>query len=183
MDIREKIFEVCGTNDLLALVLAGGDVRRYHQAGGHAYMQPVSEHTFRALLILLHFWPDASRELIVTLLYHDVIERVTGDPPATVKAVFPRVRAVYDDIESEVAQALGLPSGHDLEGGLDYIRLKVADYLELCITCKFQLERRPQQIYKRGIKFVWDYAAQLPEDEMARIRKFMLKLEDGTWES
>jgi len=183
MTLKEKIFEVCGTNDLLALVLSGGDVRRYHQEGGHVYMQPVSEHTYRVMAILLHFWPDASRELLIAAFYHDSpAERVTGDPPATVKAVFPSVRAVYDDIEREVMDALGLPNENDLEP-IDYARLKVADYVELCITCKSQPGRRPQRIYERGRQFVEQYAIRLPDDERAMVDDFMRKLRTNLWEA
>lgn len=181
-DLREKINDICGTNDRLALFLSGGDVRRYHQEGGHAYLQPVSEHTWRLLVIMLTLFPKVGRELIVTAIFHDVVERVTGDPPAPFKRAFPDVGALYDSIEKRVQHELDIPSEHDLTAE-DFARLKVADYLELCITCRFQLERRPRQIYERGRFYVESYLKKLPKPEQVTVHEFLRKLHAGEWEA
>ena len=180
-EVLEKIEQVCGTTDRLALVLSGGDVRRYHQEG-HVYRQPVSEHTWRVVVVLLHFFPRASPLLIKTAIYHDVAERYTGDTPAPVKTSHPEIKKVLEGMEKEFLFVLGLPS----EDGLplmDFYRLKCADYIELCITVKYQHGRRASQIYERGVELVREYSQKLPEGEFHRIDTFIDNLSGGVWKA
>lgn len=179
--LRKRLEQVCGTSDPLALVLSGGDVRRYHQEG-HVYHQSVSEHTWRVLVILLHFFPDASVELIKTAIYHDTPERYTGDSPATVKEAAPEVKSTLERMEREFLEFLGLPCEHELPH-LDYCMLKCADYIELCITTRCQYGRRADQIYQRGRKFVSHFVEKLPEAKQKKICTFMKDLDTGKWKS
>ena len=174
--MKEKVFAICGTIDPLSLILSGGDVRRYHNEG-YIRQQPVSEHTWRMLVILLHFWPEASRDLILTALYHDVAERYTGDIPATVKYGNPELMSIVEKLEEDFLKFLDLPIGKLSTHNKN--RLKCADYIELCITCREQFgigTHRAQEIYERGMAIVFKYAARLPKEERENIDTFMKTL-------
>lgn len=177
--MEDKILDICGTTDKLALILSGGEVRRYHQ-DGTVWPQPVSSHTWRTLVILLYFWPDISKQVILATIYHDVAERYTGDVPATVKINNPEIAEALKIMEVKFTQFLNLPSEHDLSVS-DYSRLKCADYIELCITCRGPYGKRAWQIYERGEKLVYEYLQNLPEKETGPIYELMMKLRTGYW--
>lgn len=180
-DLEKRLLDVCGTCHPLALLLSGGDVRRYHQEG-HTYAQPVSEHTFRVLIILLYFWPNANRNLILSTLYHDTPERLTGDTPATVKINNPDIKAALDREEIMFLRYLQLPCEHDLPAE-ELAQLKCCDYLELTITCKYQHGRRAQQIYDRGRDLVRSHAERLSSADRDRVLHFLSDIEEGHWQA
>ena len=74
---------------------------------------------------------------------------------------------------------LNLPSEHDLSV-VDYHRLKCAEYVELCITCKAQMGgysgKRAQQIYERGMDLVFKFMLGLPENEQRLISNFLQRM-------
>lgn len=177
--MEEKIKDICGTLDRLALILSGGEVQRYHQEG-YEHVQSVSEHTWRLLVILLHFFPFSSRKLLVSALYHDVVERYTGDIPVTVKINSPETADILNGMERDYLRFLDLPTDKDLKKE-DLARLKCADYIELCITCKHRTGRRMRQIYERGCSLVFGHARGLPEAERNKVLEFMARLEVGEW--
>ena len=179
--MEDKLLDICGTTDRLALVLSGGSVRRYHQDGS-VHPQSVSDHTWRALIILLHFWPEISRQVLLAMIYHDVAERYIGDIPATVKLNSPEISNTLNDMEVEFTQFLNLPMKRDLSP-TDYHRLKCADYIELCITCRVQSGRRARQIYERGVDLVSKHLLNLPKEEHGPISEFMLLLKTDCWRS
>ena len=176
--MEQRLLDICGTSDRLALLLSGGKVHRYHQDG---QPQPISEHTWRVLVLLIHFWPLASRSMILVALYHDVAERYTGDIPSPVKRHSPQVAEAVKEMERDFHDHLHIPTASELTVE-DQARISCADYLELCITCKERHGRRARQIYERGVELVEEYARRLPSDEQAEVLNFVRDLSNGTWE-
>jgi len=176
--MEQRLLDVCGTADRLALLLSGGKVHRYHQDG---QPQSVSEHTWRMLVILLHFWPLANRSMILAALYHDVAERYTGDIPNPVKRHSPQVAEVVKQMERDFHEHLHISTTSELTVE-DQARVSCADYLELCITCKERHGRRARQIYERGVYLVLEHAKALPLDEQEEIVGFVRDLSTGDWE-
>jgi 5'-deoxynucleotidase YfbR-like HD superfamily hydrolase len=79
-------------------LLESGRVQRYHCAP--VTMQPLSDHSWQVALILLDFYPEASKELITHALVHDCGEIHTGDMPSTYKADNPDLAASLRKDES-----------------------------------------------------------------------------------
>jgi 5'-deoxynucleotidase YfbR-like HD superfamily hydrolase len=98
--------------------------RRWHSNPdmGHT-VDPVGGHSARVALILLHCWPNASRDLIMAALMHDLAESVTGDIPPAAKEMFP----TFSLMERHVAAANGWHIELPPE---DEARLKFADRLD-----------------------------------------------------
>jgi hypothetical protein len=62
-------------------------VRRWHANPSLCHtVDPIGAHSARMGVLALHFWPDASRDLLVACLCHDLGESVAGDVPSTAKA-------------------------------------------------------------------------------------------------
>ena len=176
--MEQRLLDVCGTADRLALLLSGGKVHRYHQDG---QPQSVSEHTWRMLVILLHFWPLASRSVVLAALYHDVAERYTGDIPNPVKRHNPQVTEAVKQMEQDFHEHLHISTTSELTVE-DQARISCADYLELCITCRERHGRRARQIYDKGVELALEYARELPEVEQGMIGEFICDLSTGDWE-
>lgn len=149
-DIREQVQAVCGTTNQLLLALGGGNVRRYHAAGAAArdLDQNNAEHTWRALVILLYLWPDARREVILAMVYHDTPEFLTGD----INAVFKRTNGVvgleFSKLETAFLVLMGcyehIPSLTEIERS----QLLVSD----CLEAYFHCCERPPSMKSREIK-------------------------------
>lgn len=123
----------------LEILMKGGRVKRYHTESviGH---QNVAEHSWNMVLIIDRLWPDASKELIMAALYHDTAEVTLGDIPAPTKRVIAEdCGVVLDSLEAAFHSKTGTPNSNDL-GATDKLRLKVADYLELVLFCKYQFK-------------------------------------------
>jgi 5'-deoxynucleotidase YfbR-like HD superfamily hydrolase len=98
--------------------------RRWHTHPDLCHtVDPVGGHSERVALILLHFWPDASRDLIIAAMMHDLAESITGDMPPSAKEMFP----TFDLMERHVAIAAGW---HVDLSDTDQERLKFADKLD-----------------------------------------------------
>lgn len=180
-DLEQKILSICGTLDPIALKLSAGDVTRYHQEGV-VLGQTVGLHTWRVLVLLLHFWPNCSHELIVATIFHDVGERFTGDMPATVKKSHPAFTTMLRELEAKFLAFLKIPNDQDLMP-TDLARLKCCDYIELIITCKFQTGRRAQQIYKRGLELLHDHMVKLPTHDQVRLEAFVESIILDKWQA
>ncbi len=172
--ITDLLRAVTGTVDPLAIVLRGGAVSRYHSEGAHA-QQTVSEHTWRVQVILLHLWPQASRDLILAALYHDAAEGVSGDIPAPFKRLVPG----FAPLEKEIEVALGI---HVKLSPEDTARLKCADYLELCATVRHNPHPRAKVIFDTGIRYIEEQLAKLPLDDRFRVSAIVETIKAGELE-
>lgn len=99
-------------------------VRKWHQNPRLAHTgDTVGSHSGRVALIILHFWPDASADLLRAALYHDLAESIVGDLGPTAKALVPEHRAA----EAAVAVKHGW---HVDLSAQDRERLDLADKLD-----------------------------------------------------
>jgi 5'-deoxynucleotidase YfbR-like HD superfamily hydrolase len=160
----------CVGTDPLALLLSGGDVVRYHR-DALPRQQTNAEHMWRVVVILHHLWPDASRELLLAALYHDVAEALVGDIPAPVKRLS-AVRESVGEIEDAFMRHVGLPLDVDLSPE-DHVRLKCADYLELCLTCAEQGGRAAKRILLNGLNYVDSLMKFLSREDSLRVHRIL----------
>lgn len=57
-----------------------------HLSGTH---DSIGGHQGRVAIIINHYWPEASKDLIICALLHDQSEYLTGDIPAPAKQAYP----------------------------------------------------------------------------------------------
>jgi 5'-deoxynucleotidase YfbR-like HD superfamily hydrolase len=105
---------------------------RYHTVPLQTERQTVGAHSYAVSVLLNQLWPDSSKQLILSALYHDVAEVILGDIPATAKWGYPELRKAFEKAETQVMKSLEL----------DFVltkkekdRLKMADMLELVMYC------------------------------------------------
>ena len=176
---KEHVLDFCGTTNPLALKLKGGSVRRYHTEG-EWIQQSVAQHTWRMMVILLYLWPRMPREAILFALYHDAAEVYTGGVPATVKRL-QSIAIAYHQLEQQIEGFLGIPGKETLLPA-DYARVKVADYLELCITCsQHPTVPAADRIFNKGRELIGEYARQLSADEQTRITSLLYDIREGEY--
>lgn len=125
--------------------LKGGYVKRYHTRPELADHQDVAAHSWRATVLLHTLWPDASKECLLHMLYHDVPEGELGDLPATTKWRHPILADCMATLEQAVEQELGIsiPLSEEEAGICD-----TCDKLELMLHC--------HRLYKMGNTFALD---------------------------
>ena len=82
--------------------------RRWHANPDMCHtIDPVSGHSARMGVLALKLWPDASRDLLVACLCHDLGEHMTGDVAWPAKQD-PELGAALDRIEEASLKAMGL---------------------------------------------------------------------------
>lgn len=164
--------EVCGTDDELSVILLGGEVIRYHTEGRQLEKQMVSDHTWRVMVILLHLFPDASRQLLLTALYHDVAECYTGDLAAPLKRSASVLAAALRNLQADFHQHLGLPLEEDLTEE-EHTCFKVADTLEAYITSSQQNTRYAQVVAGRALGYAFGHARDLSGEIYTKINRIV----------
>jgi 5'-deoxynucleotidase YfbR-like HD superfamily hydrolase len=102
--------------------------RRWHANADLCHtVDPVSAHSCRMAILALDIWgADASRDLLVACLCHDMGEATTGDVPAPAKRD-PGLRAALIRLEDEALDDLGLSFSLSAE---DADRLTFLDRLD-----------------------------------------------------
>lgn len=124
----------------LKALRAAGRITRYHSAG-ETLAQRVDSHSWGVVTLILHLWPDATRELIVAAVLHDVGESWTGDISAVTKwQLSPDAQREIDAMESKGIKATCpnvsmTPEGDFVLSTEDSRRLSIADQLELMLHC------------------------------------------------
>jgi 5'-deoxynucleotidase YfbR-like HD superfamily hydrolase len=171
--IEASVERCLGTTDPLALKLRGGHVHRYHTEPIDI-RQDVAQHTWRMMTILQHIWPDASRELLVAALHHDMAEVFVGDLPAPLKRLGVSEELKIAEVQYE--RWLGI---HPELSKIDHCRLKVADYLELLATVANCVHPRARQIANNGRDYIQLLADMLPEHEVIRVARVLEQIEQG----
>ncbi len=107
-----------------------GKVERCHVVP-HIGQYTDGQHSYDAVHLLMVLKPDASRELILGLLYHDNAERWVGDLPATAKWWDEDLSKAYKAAEDKVLDAWGQKATLDELSELDLKWLRAIDQLEL----------------------------------------------------
>ena len=114
------------------LIRAGGAVQRYHVLRT-VQRQTNAEHQWGVAMIVEELTGgNASKELIMAAMLHDVAEAVTGDTPYTAKQRSPELSAGLHKLEKAVEEDAGINFAltHD-----ENATLKMADMLELMWYC------------------------------------------------
>lgn len=116
-------------HDVVTSTRLAGLVKRYH-TWPTLRTQTVAEHSWQVARIFRELFPDAwCIEVADWIQMHDMPEIGTGDVPFPLKARYPELKAIYEEIESEVSDNLGLvwPELTDRQRLL----IKVCDLLEM----------------------------------------------------
>jgi hypothetical protein len=116
-------------SNLLPRRLRSGQTMRYHTTPHLGAGQTVSDHAWRATVLLHTLWPEhASKNAILYMLYHDAAEQQLGDMPAPTKWSYKELSERYAEAEKQEELRLGLE--FDLTPDEMHI-CKMADMLEL----------------------------------------------------
>lgn len=111
---------------------SAGCVARYH-TWPHVRGQSVGEHTWQLIRILLAIYPDAPRRLMIEAMFHDVGERVSGDPPYPIKAQNPDLKREMDRIEGSARLSMtrwGIRAPQRISDR-DRAAMKLAEFIEM----------------------------------------------------
>ena len=112
----------------------GGNVRRYH-TWPTIQTQTVMDHTGNVIRIYWMVFGELPEKVAVYLVFHDLPEGDTGDPPHPLKAHNPVLKAEYDRLDGEALAAMvGRERAHEITSGmtpLEKKRMKAADLLEM----------------------------------------------------
>ena len=144
--------------ELIQKRLRGGDVLRYHTRPEVADEQDVAAHSWRTLVLLTTLWPDASKNTILFVLYHDVAELEIGDVPATTKWKYKDLAKTLTVIENDYEDLLCLPVKYTDLSEEEQQRVKIVDILELVFHCHKQMQKGnslASDIFYRGIDFLY----------------------------
>lgn len=113
-----------------------GHVKRWH-TWPTIRPQTVAQHSHAAAMLLWQVYPDASQEMLMAMLVHDLPEVSTGDVPAHVKWASPEITAVLDAMEQSWLEDNAL----DFElTPLETSILKFCDSFELMLWCIEELK-------------------------------------------
>lgn len=90
----------------LDFILAGSDVKRYHTVTT-LVSETVGHHSHGVAMLCLLFDPQASRQLLLAALFHDLAEHQTGDIPSPAKREF-GIGGKVDELEIRLMAAVGI---------------------------------------------------------------------------
>lgn len=141
----------------LNFVLNGAEVVRYHTV--HTLQrETVGHHSHGVACLALVLDPDASRELLMAALLHDLAEQHTGDIPSPAKREY-GIGEQVDRLERRLIGEAGLVYPRLTEH--DALTLKLADIAHGALFCVREMSlgnRRLRAVYDRYMS----YAQQLP---------------------
>lgn len=136
----------------LQFLTAGTEVVRYHTVLT-LQRETVGHHSHGVACLALLIQPDASRELLIAALYHDLAEHQTGDIPSPAK----REYGIGDQVaalEHRLMKAAGLSFPY-LDPDEERI-LKLADIAHGALFCVREMSlgnRRMRSVYDRYMSY------------------------------
>jgi 5'-deoxynucleotidase YfbR-like HD superfamily hydrolase len=115
----------------LNFILNGAEVIRYH-TNTTLMRETVGHHSHGVACLVLLFDPDASRELLVAALFHDLSEQKTGDIPSPAKRIY-GIGEQVSSLERELMfdAGIGFPNLSSAEARI----LKLADIAHGALFC------------------------------------------------
>lgn len=126
--------------DIFTLVQAireGGHTERVHTVP-HLLDASVAKHSWNMAAMLALLYPEASKNLILAAIFHDVSERWIGDTPAPAKySIEPDLGHMLHRAESKVERALGIMQMTLTPEEKTW--LKAIDILEFVMYCSDEL--------------------------------------------
>lgn len=105
-----------------------GKTKRYH-AWIVIQQQTVADHSFNVLRIYSQIWGPPSPEVTCFIVWHDMGEWVSGDPPYPSKARNPDLKEACDRIEKQAVASMGGYEAAITEG--ERLRIKICDLVEM----------------------------------------------------
>jgi 5'-deoxynucleotidase YfbR-like HD superfamily hydrolase len=151
-----------------------GNVRRCHVVP-HIGEYTDGKHSYDAVHLLLVLKPDASRELIIALLYHDNGERWVGDMPSTAKWWTKDLGAEYKKAEDLVLDTWEQKATLGELSELELKWLRAVDQLELWLWTHDQeaFGNQHSLLVRRNLETYWrENPRMLPEKCWDFIRLF-----------
>lgn len=141
----------------VAFVRRGLSTRRYHQYHTHG-IDSVGKHSAGVAMFCAIIDPQCSRDVLFSCLTHDLAEAVVGDLPApTKRALSPRARAEFDDLEESKLIEHKMVVGLSKSEGL---LVKLGDYLDGLSFCIEERRRGNTELNEVAETYV-SYLAQL----------------------
>ena len=137
--------------------LKGGHVVRYHTRPELGDGQNVAAHTWRAIVILQTLYPDASKNCILHLLYHDVAEAEVGDVPATTKWNYPKINELMVKAERSYELSIGVGDIIHKITEEDKQMCDIVDKLELVLHCYRLMQQgngMAEEVFLRGVNYL-----------------------------
>lgn len=138
--------------ETLEFILSGSEVTRYHTVTT-LVKETVGHHSHGVALIALLLQPNASRQLLMAALFHDLAEHLTGDIPSPAKREL-GVGARIDELEARLMKGAGIimPVLSEDEQRV----LKLADLAQGALYCAREIQMgnsRMQVVFDRYIAY------------------------------
>ena len=115
-----------------------GRVKRFHTKQT-LQEQNIADHSWGVVQLLLHFWPNSRKEVMIAALDHDLPELITGDIPGGLKRDHPEISQLFDKLDQEYLKTEFYREEIKLEE-YEKIRLKFVDLMELFIFSSREIE-------------------------------------------
>ena len=163
----------------LRLSLEAGYISRYHTERT-LYTDTVGHHSYNVAQIILEVHPDASSDLLVAALRHDIAERRYGDIPAPSKRELPSYpenvgqlgtvqdersfREVFGELENNHLNSHGVPMP-SLTSYEEWL-LKYADAMDglrFCLQEESMGNLRVQHVARNYVRYIEELLADGPE--------------------
>lgn len=130
-------------------------MRRYHQKDGPT-TQNLADHSHGVQLLILHIYPEASKDLLIAAIYHDLPEYAIGDMPSPVKND-PDIKVKLELLEKKWLDyvEIKMPKLSETEA----LILKIADCLECAAYAAFQVHNGNYSydfVFVKASQFVMD---------------------------
>jgi 5'-deoxynucleotidase YfbR-like HD superfamily hydrolase len=159
----------------LKFIMSGSEVNRYHTMFT-IQRETVGHHSHGVACLVLALNPEASRELLIAALYHDLAEQYTGDIPSPAKRDY-GIGDQVSDLEERLVKAAGLhwPNLTEAEQRV----LKLADLAHGALFCLREMSLGNDRMYEVYERFI-TYALQMslkPEEY-----KLFLAIEEMSYE-
>ena len=107
-------------------------IKRYHTVSHTAMQDTVGHHTANVIGLLYFLFDDAPPLGVVSnALYHDALELLTGDIPATAKWSDTQFNEALTKFEERLAKKVGIPLAKMSEQESNLLRL--ADIMDCCL--------------------------------------------------
>jgi 5'-deoxynucleotidase YfbR-like HD superfamily hydrolase len=140
----------------IKFITGGSEVNRYHTMFT-IQKETVGHHSHGVACLVLALNPDASRELLISALYHDLAEQHTGDIPSPAKRDY-GIGDQVSELEERLVKSAGLhwPTLSEAEKRV----LKLADLAHGALFCLREMSlgnQRMVEVYERFI----NYAVQM----------------------
>jgi len=147
----------------LEFITSGSEVNRYHTMIT-LQKETVGHHSHGVACLVLALNPEASRELLIAALYHDLAEQYTGDIPSPAKRDY-GIGDQVSDLEKRLVKEAGLhwPTLTTAEQRV----LKLADIAHGALFCVREMSLGNKRMYEVYDRFM-SYATHMwltPEEQ------------------